>query len=356
LVHIQPQDRLFSYLPLSHITERVYIFGTSIAVGVPTAFPESLESFIEDLKMHRPTLFISVPRLWALFQQRIQDKLLQKRLSLLLKMPLIRTLIQHKIVRELGLDKARVLGCGSAPVSTPLLKWYDKLGLPITEAWGTTESLGLGTINYPYNRDGLGRVGIALPGLTLKTARDNEVLIKSQGVFSGYYKNEQATQEAFTTDGWLKTGDTGRIDRDGYLILTGRKKDTFKTAKGKFISPLPIEKKLYEAGRVDMLCLIGLGLPAPILLVVPHQFPNFDRARYARSTEKIIHQINRELQAHEQIRGVLMVREPWSIEDGILTPTLKIKRYALEAKYHHIVENWPKDQLICWEDTIAPSS
>ena len=128
-----PDDRLFSYLPLAHITERVYILGSAFFGGIQTAFPESLDTFIDDVKMHRPTLFISVPRLWTVFQQRIQNKLPQRKLSILLKIPFINDIIKRKLADGLGLDKARVLGCGSAPVSAGLLKWYESIGLNITE-------------------------------------------------------------------------------------------------------------------------------------------------------------------------------------------------------------------------------
>ncbi|GAA5647201.1 MULTISPECIES: AMP-binding protein [Vibrio] len=349
-IGIEENDRLFSYLPLAHITERVYIFGSSIMGGVPTAFPESLDTFIEDVKMQRPTLFISVPRLWTLFQQRIQDKLPQRKLNLLLKIPFINTLIKKKLADGLGLDQARVLGCGSAPVSPALLEWYRSVGLNITEAWGMTESFAYSTLNYPFRADKIGTVGNAGPGIELRIAADEEIMVRGKGLFSGYYKNDIATQEAFDDNGWLHTGDIGKIDQDGYLTIMGRKKDTFKTAKGKFVSPVPIEKKLFEYSRVEMMCLIGLGLPAPILLVVPHDFPNFDRARYERTTKKVIDRMNSELESHEQIKGVLMIKEPWSIENGILTPTLKIKRHLLEQKYHDMGQNWPKGQLVVWEE------
>lgn len=349
-IGIQEDDRLFSYLPLAHITERVYIFGSSIMGGVPTAFPESLDTFIEDVKMQRPTLFISVPRLWTLFQQRIQDKLPQKKLNFLLKIPFVNTLIKKKLADGLGLDKARVLGCGSAPVSPALLEWYHSVGLNITEAWGMTESLAYSTLNYPFRADKIGSVGNAGPGVELKIADDDEIMVRSQGLFNGYYKNDIATQESFDSEGWLHTGDIGAIDSEGYLTIQGRKKDTFKTAKGKFVSPVPIEKTLFEYSRVEMMCLIGLGLPAPILLVVPHDFPNFDRARYERTTKKVIEKINAELESHEQIKGVLMIKDPWTIENGILTPTLKIKRHVLEQKYHETGHNWPKDKLVVWEE------
>ena len=349
-IGIQENDRLFSYLPLAHITERVYIFGSSIMGGVPTAFPESLDTFIEDVKMHRPTLFISVPRLWTLFQQRIQDKLPQKKLNLLLKIPFINSLIKKKLADGLGLDQARVLGCGSAPVSPALLDWYHSVGLNITEAWGMTESFAYSTLNYPFKADKIGSVGNAGPGIELKIADDQEIMVRSKGMFSGYYKNDIATQESFNSEGWLHTGDIGSIDDQGYLTIQGRKKDTFKTAKGKFVAPVPIEKKLFEYSRVEMMCLVGLGLPFPILLVVPHDFPNFDRKRYEKTTEKVIAKMNSELESHEQIKGVLMINDPWSIENGILTPTLKIKRHVLEQKYHDVGQNWPKDKLIVWEE------
>ena len=349
-IGIEKNDRLFSYLPLAHITERVYIFGSSIIGGVQTAFPESLDTFIEDVKMQRPTLFISVPRLWTLFQQRIQDKLPPKKLNLLLKIPFVNSLIKKKLAEGLGLDKARVLGCGSAPVSPALLEWYHSVGLHITEAWGMTESFAYSTLNYPFRADKIGSVGNAGPGVELKIANDEEIMVRSKGMFSGYYKNDIATQESFDANGWLHTGDIGAIDSEGYLTIQGRKKDTFKTAKGKFVAPVPIEKKLFEYSRVEMMCLIGLGLPGPILLVVPHDFPNFDRKRYERTTNKVIARMNSELESHEQIKGVLMIKDPWTIENGILTPTLKIKRHVLEQKYHEVGQNWPKGQLVVWEE------
>ncbi|EKO3798218.1 AMP-binding protein [Vibrio harveyi] len=351
-IGIQENDRLFSYLPLAHITERVYIFGSSIMGGVTTAFPESLDTFIEDVKMHRPTLFISVPRLWTLFQQRIQDKLPQKKLNILLKIPFVNSLIKKKLADGLGLDQARVLGCGSAPVSPALLEWYRSVGLNITEAWGMTESFAYSTLNYPFRADKIGSVGNAGPGIELKIADDDEIMVRGKGLFSGYYKNDIATQESFDSEGWLHTGDIGSIDADGYLTIQGRKKDTFKTAKGKFVAPVPIEKKLFEYSRVEMMCLIGLGLPAPILLVVPHDFPNFDKERYARTTRKVVARMNQELESHEQIKGVLMIQDPWSIENGILTPTLKIKRHVLEQTYHEIGHNWPKGELVVWEEDL----
>lgn len=350
LVNINQRDRLFSYLPLSHVTERVYILGTSIEIGVETAFPESLATFIDDVKMHRPTLFVSVPRLWTLFYQRIIDTIPKTTLAILLQIPVINQIVRRKIAHSLGLNRTRVLGCGSAPVSAALLKWYEEIGLPITEAWGMSESAAIGTLNYPYRNDKLGSVGQAFPGVELKLSDEGEILMHGKCVFAGYYKNEVATRETLTEEGWLKTGDIGALDQQGYLTIKGRMKDSFKTAKGKFVSPSSIEQKVYARSRVDMVCLIGSGLAAPILLVVPHKFRNFDKSRYEHSAQKELAILNLELQPHEKIKGILMIKEPWTIENGILTPTLKIKRHRLEERYHALGENWPEGRIIQWEE------
>ncbi|MBP3141089.1 AMP-binding protein [Aliivibrio fischeri] len=348
-IGMQQDDRLFSYLPLAHITERVYILGSAFFGGIQTAFPESLDTFIEDVKMHRPTLFISVPRLWTVFQQRIQDKLPQKKLAILLKISFVSGLIKRKLADGLGLDQARVLGCGSAPVSASLLKWYESIGLNITEAWGMTETFAYSTLNHPYRSDKVGSVGTAGPGVELKIADDEEILVKGDSLFAGYYKNDEATAETFNKDGWLHTGDIGSIDSEGFLTIQGRKKDTFKTAKGKFVAPVPIEKHIFDLSNLEMMCLIGSGLPGPILLAVPHAYPNFDQARYERTALKNLETINDGLESHEKLKGILMIKEPWSIENGILTPTLKIKRHVLEKKYHDFASNWPQDKKIIWE-------
>lgn len=331
-IGMKPDDRLFSYLPLAHITERVYILGSAFFGGIQTAFPESLDTFIDDVKMHRPTLFISVPRLWTVFQQRIQDKLPQKKLNILLKIPFVNGIIKRKLADGLGLDKARVLGCGSAPVSAGLLKWYESIGLNITEAWGMTETFAYSTLNHPYRSDKVGTVGAAGPGVELKIAQDEEILVRGDGIFAGYYKNDGATAESFNKDGWLHTGDIGSIDAEGFLTIQGRKKDTFKTAKGKFVAPVPIEKRIFDLSNLEMMCLIGSGLTGPILLAIPHTYPNFDQKRYERTALKNLETINSGLESHEKLKGILMVKEPWTIENGILTPTLKIKRHILEKK------------------------
>ncbi len=212
-----------------------------------------------------------------------------------------------------------------------------------------TESFAYSTLNYPFRKDKIGTVGNAGPGIEIKIAQDEEILVRGKGLFDGYYKNPEASAETIV-DGWLHTGDIGSLDEDGYLSIQGRKNDTFKTAKGKFVSPVPIEKRLFELSNVEMMCLVGSGMPGPILLALPHHFPNFDRARYERRVKHVIETINGELESHAKIRGVFMIKEPWSIENGLLTPTLKIRRHLLEKKYHDVGVNWPSGQLVQWEE------
>ena len=351
LIKIMPDDKLFSYLPLAHITERVYILGTSMTAGLNVAFPESLDTFIEDVKMQQPTVFISVPRLWTLFQQKILEKLPQRKLNILLKIPFVSALIKRKLANGLGLANTRVLGCGSAPVSSGLLKWYESIGMNISEAWGMTESFAYSTINFPYKSDKVGTVGISGPGIDINIASDREILVRTQGIFQGYYKNEQASHET-VIDGWLHTGDIGEVDSDGYLTILGRKKDNFKTAKGKFVCPVPIEKRLFDLSNIELMCVVGSGMPAPILLAIPHAIPNFDRKRFERKLHRVLKQINSELESHAKIAGTLVIADPWSIENGILTPTLKIKRHILEKKYHDIGSEWPKGVEVQWESEL----
>ncbi|OQX40506.1 MAG: hypothetical protein B0D91_00015 [Oceanospirillales bacterium LUC14_002_19_P2] len=184
------------------------------------------------MKAASPTLFISVPRLWTLFQKNIIDKIGHSKLNLLLRLPIIGKVIAGKIRAGLGLQDARILGCGSAPVSPVLLRWYELVGMPITEAWGMTENGAYATLNSPFRSDKVGTVG--RPGIDceVKTGENQELLFKSPGLFKEYYQDPEATAVAFTDDGFFRTGDQAEIDADNYVTIIGRVKDTFKTAKG----------------------------------------------------------------------------------------------------------------------------
>ncbi|MFQ2124097.1 AMP-binding protein [Aeromonas jandaei] len=350
-VNLTQADRGFSYLPLAHITERVYIYGGSLFGGATIAFPESLDTFVEDVKRCRPTVFISVPRLWAMFRIKIHEKLPQKKLELLLKIPLVSSLIKSKLKKGLGLDQARVLGCGSAPVSPALLEWYLSIGLKVTEAWGMTENHAFSTINYPFRADKIGTVGKAGPGVTIKISDEGEILCRCEGMMVGYYKDPEHSAEAIDAEGWLHTGDMGKLDKEGYLTITGRMKDVFKTAKGKYVAPVPIEGMLGQEPIIEQLCVIGYGMPQPIALVqLAESAAKGQRDEIVARLEAARVRVNDQLESHAKIRGILVVKTPWNIENGVLTPTMKIKRHLLEQKYAHVGERWPSSQVVVWEE------
>ncbi|MFQ1801118.1 AMP-binding protein [Aeromonas veronii] len=350
-VSLSQADRGFSYLPLAHITERVYIYGGSLYGGATIAFPESLDTFIEDVKRCRPTVFISVPRLWAMFRIKIHEKLPQKKLELLLKIPLISGLIKRKLQKGLGLDQARVLGCGSAPVSPALLEWYLSIGLKVTEAWGMTENHAYSTINYPFRVDKIGTVGKAGIGVTIKISDEGEILCRCEGMMLGYYKDPEHSAEAIDAEGWLHTGDMGKLDKEGYLTITGRMKDVFKTAKGKYVAPVPIEGLLGQEPIIEQLCVIGYGMPQPIALVqLAESAMKGNREEVNARLEAARVRVNDQLESHAKIRGILVVKTPWNIENGVLTPTMKIKRHLLEQKYAQVGDRWPSSQVVVWEE------
>lgn len=350
-VSLSLADRGFSYLPLAHITERVYIYGGSLYGGATIAFPESLDTFIEDVKRCRPTVFISVPRLWAMFRIKIHEKLPQNKLALLLKIPLISGLIKRKLQKGLGLDQARVLGCGSAPVSPALLEWYLSIGLKVTEAWGMTENHAYSTINYPFRADKIGTVGKAGIGVTIKISDEGEILCRCEGMMLGYYKDPEHSAEAIDAEGWLHTGDMGKLDKEGYLTITGRMKDVFKTAKGKYVAPVPIEGLLGQEPIIEQLCVIGYGMPQPIALVqLAESAMKGNREEVNARLEAARVRVNDQLESHAKIRGILVVKTPWNIENGVLTPTMKIKRHLLEQKYAQVGDRWPSSQVVVWEE------
>lgn len=350
-VSLSQADRGFSYLPLAHITERVYIYGGSLYGGATIAFPESLDTFIEDVKRCRPTVFISVPRLWAMFRIKIHEKLPQNKLALLLKIPLISGLIKRKLQKGLGLDQSRVLGCGSAPVSPALLEWYLSIGLKVTEAWGMTENHAYSTINYPFRADKIGTVGKAGIGVTIKISDEGEILCRCEGMMLGYYKDPEHSAEAIDAEGWLHTGDMGKLDKEGYLTITGRMKDVFKTAKGKYVAPVPIEGLLGQEPIIEQLCVIGYGMPQPIALVqLAESAMKGNREEVNARLEAARVRVNDQLESHAKIRGILVVKTPWNIENGVLTPTMKIKRHLLEQKYAQVGDRWPSSQVVVWEE------
>jgi long-subunit acyl-CoA synthetase (AMP-forming) len=346
------EDRLLSYLPLAHITERVAIEGSSFYSGSSVAFVESLDSFVADVQRARPTVFFSVPRLWSLFQKNIIDKIGYAKLNFLLKIPMISGIVKKKIHQGLGLEHCHLLGSGSAPIPPSLIAWYHKIGLNISEAWGMTENSAYSIINHPFDPKKIGTVGHAIKGCSIKQAKTGELLVKSPGLMLGYYKQPEVTEASFDEDGYFHTGDLCAIDNDGCVTITGRVKDNFKTSKGKYVAPVPIERKLAQDPHVELICVIGSGLPHPIALVQLSEGAALQPKEEVRSSLKAtLDSINPNLESHENVDAIVVVTENWDVENDVLTPTLKIKRHVLEARYSAKVDGLRGGQ-VRWEDEI----
>ena len=337
---LEEADRYFSYLPLSHIAERLLIQIGCLYGGGTIYFAESLDTFKENLKLAQPTVFLAVPRIWMKFQQGILAKLPQEKLNKLFRIPLLGSFIKKKIRSELGLNAVRVPITGAAPISKEILTWFENLGINIMEVYGMTENFGLATFNFP-GRVKLGTVGQTWTNGEVKIADNGEILTKSRATMQGYYKEEEKTNEVLSDDGWLHSGDKGEFDSQGYLKITGRVKDLFKTSKGKYVAPNPIEKHFSMCESVEQVCVVGAGLPQPFALVVPSEIGREKQQEEMSSTmNSLLSDVNNKVENFEKLSKIVVLDDEWSVETGILTPTLKIKRNAVEKRYESQINDW----------------
>jgi long-chain acyl-CoA synthetase len=347
---IQQHPVLFSYLPMSHIAERMGIEIMGIYQGGSFSFSETLETFPKNLADTQPTHFFAVPRIWGKFQEKILEKLPQKKMDTLLSIPLVNSLIRKKIKKGLGLTRAGQIFSGAAPISADVQKWYERLGIRILQAYGMTEDCVYAHFNRnETNRHGT--VGTPLKGLQVKIAEGGEIRVKCPGLTKGYYKEPELTKEIFDEEGYLKTGDQGQISADGFLTITGRVKDLFKTDKGKYIAPSPLEMKLLDNTDIEQVCVVGMGVPQPIALVV------LSAAGKAKSKEAVaaslsdaIAQINPQLETYEQIEKAVIMKNDWTVENGLMTPTMKVKRNEVEKIHLPTYPTWyHMEGKVVWE-------
>ncbi|MFM1819698.1 MAG: hypothetical protein RLZZ402_57 [Bacteroidota bacterium] len=338
----QPNTRFISYLPLCHIAERNFVEFAATAAGGTIHFVENLDTFSKNLASARPTHFLAVPRIWAKFQEGILHKIGgQKKLNLLLSFPIVKTLIQKKIQKGLGLDQTTLAVTGAAPISAELLIWFQKLGIYIQEAYGMTENMGLNAV-MPRDIIKLGTVGRIHPDCETRIdPNTNEIQMRAPYNSTGYFKEPKLTQELFTEDGWLKTGDQGKLDQEGFISIIGRVKDNFKTAKGHYVAPAPIENRLNTHEFIEQVCVVGVNLPQPIVLIVLSALGKSKQAAEIQETfEALRNEVNPALKNYEHLRKMVIVKEDWTIENECLTPTMKIKRPSIEQKYQSNFENW----------------
>lgn len=344
------EHRYFSYLPLNHIAERLIVELACMHNGGCISFAESLESFVKNLQQTRPTLFLGVPRIWSKFQLAILEKMPQHKLSLLLKIPILSSLVKKKIQKGLGLDQARVTFTGAAPAPDSLKQWFRSLGINVREVYGMTENCaGCSLMLRGANKDGT--VGQLLPDVELKTDPESgEIIMRAPWLMRGYYKDAAKTREILH-GGWLHTGDQGEVDAAGYLRITGRVADTFKSAKGKFIVPAPIEWGFAQNSYIEQICIVGLTLPQPVALTVLSEIgKNASRETVVQSLQQTLKDVNDTLANFERLAKVVVVRETWNVENGILTPTLKIKRNVVNQRYAPYLQQWyEQGEAIVWE-------
>ncbi len=355
-IGLHTANRVLSYLPLSHIFERTWIEGSSLIDGrTQMFFAEALDTFLADLQRARPTLFISVPRLWLKFQQGVFAKMPPAKLERLLKIPILGKIVAKKVRTGLGLDQVLMAGSGSAPIPPDLIAWYRRIGLNLFEGYGMTEDCAYSfTSNAAHNAPGY--VGVKMKGVEARLSPEGEVLIKSPGQLVGYYKRLDLDAESFTPDGFFRTGDLGEFSPDGMLKLTGRAKELFKTAKGKYVAPAPIENLINAHPMVELSLVSGVGQPAAYAMILlsetlrPRQHESSVREQVNAELSRLLDEVNAAVADYEQLKMFVIAREPWSIENGCLTPTMKIKRGRIEKMLEPEIERWyANKQKVLWQ-------
>ncbi len=351
-------DRYISYLPLAHVAERMLIEQASLRYGGRIFFAEALETFVQDLQRARPTIFFSVPRLWVKFEQGVHSKIPAAKLKRLMAIPLVGRLVRKKILKGLGLDQCRIAAGGAAPMPHEILHWYRNLGLDLIEVYGMTENCGVSHSTLPGTEQS-GTVGLPYDEVQCRIDPETgEIQMRCAALMLGYYREEEQTAQAFTADGWLRTGDKGSINNQGLLRITGRVKDIFKTSKGKYIAPAPIEDLLVMHQDVEACAVTGANMTQPLGIVMLSQdavnrsvTPEGKQALTA-SLEEHLRTVNAQLEPHEKLSYLAAVTNLWTPENGFVTPTLKVKRPRVEDVYGPQFETWLKrGKPVVWADT-----
>lgn len=346
---IKSDDRSICYLPLAHITERSLV-AVFVRCKIEVYFTENLQTFVQDIQYASPTGFSSVPRLWSVFQAQVISQVGAQKLEKLLRLPIIGNLVAAKIRKKLGLHKARTFSSGAAPMSESVLVWYHKLGIAINEGWGMTETTGLASGNMPFKKGDLGTIGKPMPNVEMKLSANSEILIRGDLVFSQYYNDEAATRENFI-DGWFRTGDVATLTSSGAYKITGRIKEQFKTAKGKYVMPVPIESLLFANLNIEQACVLGAGQKQPVAIVVLNQSCSRQAEKITHSLQGTLEQVNAMLESHQKLDFIMVCRHGWTVENDLLTATTKVKRNDVEHHYAWLF-NVPRGDGVLWEEDL----
>jgi len=327
---LRDHPRFLSYLPLSHIAERQLVSVMSVLLSGTVTFNESLPTLLRDMASTKPNFFFGPPRVWEQLQQGILAKFgSQQALDDALAKD--SDGVGSQVRNMLGLDDTDYLLTAAAPTPPALIHWHGKLGLVMMEGFGQTEIMAT-AINTTEHRK-VGSIGRVVDEVELKISDEGEMVFKAPGSSIGYYKKPEKTAETFV-NGWVHTGDKGYIDEDGFVFLTGRVKDYFKTIHGKFVAPPPIESDFAENDWTEQLCLLGRGYSKTVIVCVLSDIARQqDRTVIEDALLKQVEKINEEVEKHARIGAVIMTTEPWTIENEVLTPTMKIRREQVELRF-----------------------
>jgi len=365
-------DRMLSFLPLAHALERTGSHFLAYSFGLSVAFAERPDTVVKNMGEVRPTVMITVPRMLEVIRNRILAQIakqssltqamfklnlrlagkLQLNLAERLLLALLDKLVAEKIRQRFG-GHLRAFISGGAPLSSDIASFFEALGLPVLEGYGLSESAPLLTVN-PMSDRRIGSVGVAAKGVEIRIAEDGEILARGANIMPGYWHNRKASKEA-VQDGWLHTGDIGTLDVDGYLRITDRKKDIIINSGGENIAPQRIEQLLIIDDKIDQVVVFGDQKPYLVALVVANAdactawareqglpesgWQNLcDSQILKKHLQTKINKTLKSLNAFEQVRRIHLISEPFSIESGLLTPTLKIKRRMVYSQYREILE------------------
>lgn len=343
------EQKYFSFLPLNHVAERLGMESPAIAAGGTISFAESLDTFAKNLQETQPTTLFAVPRIWVKFYQGVIAQMPQKKLDRLLKIPFVSGMVKKKLLTALGLRDCRIVATGAAITPAYLKDWYKRLGIHLVEAYGMTEVCGSMT-NGPMSDCPPDSVGKAIPGGEVKIDPDTqEILMKTPYMMTGYYKDPELTAEVLV-DGWMHSGDRGTMDDKGFVRVIGRVKDAFKTSKGSFITPNPMEEILISNEHIEQVCVVGLGIPQPIAVVnLSETGMECDKAEVENSILATLDKLNAKQENYSKVTTVVINKEQWSQDNDLLTPTLKVRRGKIDDTFSSNYLNWHEDDAkVIW--------
>ena len=350
-VDFNGKNSFFSYLPLNHIAERIVVEWTCFRYGGTISFTESIETFAQNLGSVQPTVFFGVPRIYTKFQMGILSKFPQEKLNKLLSIPIVSSLLKMVLKKKLGLSKAKAIVTGAAPMQESQRVWYRRLGVKITNGYGMTENCAICTQLPGEITDKPGSVGKAQPKVDIKIdSETGEILMRGPYVMKGYYNDPETTNNTIK-NGWLYTGDRGRIDDEGNLYITGRVKDAFKTTTGEFVEPGKIEALFGDVTEFEQMCVAGFGIAAPILLVVTSEGANsIDKDTLKQQLNNKLESVNKDQVSFRKVSTIVIMKEAWTPENGLCTPTLKIKRVKIDEKFMSKYKQWHENsEAVIWE-------